>query len=137
MRKLDIYQLTLNIFIEIYDLFFLSSFSFFFFFSFFLFFLLLLLSLIIIGKRSKECPGCGELVTQSDKVCLNCDYAFSNKSLTNSQFMIAAAEESLSIRDQFAFEPVREEDGSLLIQAVLGRKLRKEEKVKGGYKSRW
>ena len=35
--------------------------------------------------------------------------------------------ESANIRDKFPFEPEREDDGSLKIQAIIGRRLRKEE----------
>lgn len=36
-----------------------------------------------------------------------------------------AKHESESIRDVFPFEPERDEDGSLMIAAILGRRLRK------------
>ena len=39
---------------------------------------------------------------------------------------LTAEAESANIRDKFPFEPEREDDGSLKIQAIIGRRLRKE-----------
>ena len=60
------------------------------------------------------------------KECPNCDYVFTSKSMLSSQS--SAVEESQSIRDRFPFEPEREEDGSLLIERVLGRRPRKTDR---------
>lgn len=76
------------------------------------------------SKRVKECSGCGEMVATSAKVCTMCDYQFTAKSISqlNASFLQNASDESESVRDMFPFEPEREEDGSLLITAVLGRR---------------
>ena len=77
-------------------------------------------------KREKECPGCGAYLATSMKECPNCDYVFTSKSMLSAQS--SAVEESQSIRDRFPFEPEREEDGSLLIEKVLGRRPRKTDR---------
>ena len=65
------------------------------------------------------------MVATSAKVCTMCDYQFTAKSISqlNASFLQNASDESESVRDMFPFEPEREEDGSLLITAVLGRRL--------------
>lgn len=75
------------------------------------------------SKRTKECPGCGCLHAVAVKKCDSCDYQFTSKSMLLSTQ--SAAEESQSIRERFPFEPEREEDGTLIIQAILGRRPRK------------
>jgi transcriptional regulator NrdR family protein len=54
-------------------------------------------------KRSKECPGCGSMVTMATRECSQCDYKFTSKtSLSNQQTQV---QESQGIRDRFPFEP--------------------------------
>ena len=89
--------------------------------------------------RMKDCPGCGASVSVSTKQCQSCDYLFTSKSMLMVTSVQTAADESKSIRDKFPFEPERvsfasltfeqcinticqEEDGSLIIQAILGRR---------------
>lgn len=90
------------------------------------------------SKRVKECSGCGEMVATSAKVCTMCDYQFTAKSISqlNASFLQNASDESESVRDMF-LEPEREEDGSLLITAVLGRRLvaREDSQSSKWYKS--
>jgi hypothetical protein len=74
-------------------------------------------------KRTKECPGCGSHVTTNTKECPSCDYIFTSKSMLVS--LQTATEESIAIRDRFPFEPEREEDGSLNVEKILGRRPRK------------
>jgi hypothetical protein len=97
-------------------------------------------------NRIKECPGCGAQLAAAIKECTYCDYTFTSKSmLVGAQ---SALDESRSIRNRFPFEPERvsslilrslpppphslphlplsqEEDGTLKIQFIFGRKLRK------------
>ena len=75
-----------------------------------------------LGARTKDCPGCGAKVGISVKECAYCDHLFTSKSQLNNQTQALAAEESLGIRERFHFEPEREDDGSLLISAILGRR---------------
>lgn len=76
------------------------------------------------GRRLKECSGCGEMVATSAKVCSVCDYQFTARSISqlNASLQQGALDESEGIRDMFPFEPEREEDGSLLITNILGRR---------------
>lgn len=86
-------------------------------------------------KRTKECPGCGANLAVSIRECRLCDYQFTSKSMTvTSQ---SAAQESVQIRERFPFEPERDEDGSLIIQAILNRRPRMSGRrlVKGS--SKW
>lgn len=76
------------------------------------------------GKRTKQCPGCGANVGMSLRECPNCDNQFSSKSVLVAHQ--SAIDESQTIRANFPFEPEREDDGSLIIQAFLGRRIRKE-----------
>lgn len=78
-----------------------------------------------IGKkaRTKECPGCGSNLPTNQKECPHCDYVFTSKSMLGTAQ--TAMQESESIRDRFPFEAEREEDGSLLIEKILGRRPRK------------
>lgn len=74
--------------------------------------------------RQKECPGCGAMLSVSMRECPYCDNQFSSKSmLVTTQ---TAAEESNVVRAKFPFEPEREEDGSLIIAAIIGRRPRKD-----------
>ena len=90
------------------------------------------------SKRTKECPGCGAVLTISVRECRLCDYQFTSKSMLMSQQSIL--QESLLVRDRFPFEPERvririsfivltillqDEDGSLIIQLIFGRRQRK------------
>jgi hypothetical protein len=99
--------------------------------------------------RSKECPGCGAMLTLSIRECSYCDYQFTSKSmLVNAQ---SAAEEAQSIREKFAFEAetvseialslslllllvrfcvfsIMQEEGSRIIQMILGRRPKKSGK---------
>lgn len=75
-------------------------------------------------KRTKECPGCGTVVSVSVRECRLCDYQFTSKSL-GSAALTAQQQESQSIRDRFPFEPEKEEDGTYAIQTILGRRVRK------------
>eukprot|EP01031_Cornospumella_fuschlensis_P038599 gene38600-46925_t len=78
-------------------------------------------SLTKASARKKECPGCGSQLPVSARECKSCDYQFTSKSmLVNQQ---SAIQESLSIRDKFPFEPERDDDGSLLIDRILGRRI--------------
>eukprot|EP01035_Chromulina_nebulosa_P019284 gene19284-25143_t len=75
------------------------------------------------SKRTKDCPGCGAKHPVAMKLCTFCDYQFTNKSmLITSQ---SAAEESENIRESFSFEAEREDDGTLIIQSISGRRPRK------------
>ena len=74
-------------------------------------------------SKRKECPGCGASVNISIKECKFCDYQFTSKSLTSGANAIQA--ESLFIRETFPFEPERDEDGSLIIAQILGRRIKK------------
>jgi len=73
--------------------------------------------------RTKECPGCSASLPTATKECAYCDYQFSSKSMLVTQSMML--EESDIIRDRFPFEAEREDDGSLIIQNILGRRPRK------------
>lgn len=75
------------------------------------------------GKRTKHCPGCGASVSLSLRECPHCDNQFSSKSLLVG--LQSTLDESTSIRSKFPFEPEREDDGSLMIQAIIGRRPRK------------
>jgi len=76
------------------------------------------------GKaRTKECPGCGAFLAVSIKECAYCDYTFTSRSMLTGQQ--SAAEESRTIRNRFPFEPERDEDGTLKIQLIFGRRPRK------------
>ena len=74
-----------------------------------------------VGGRTKECPGCGAMVGVSIKECSYCDHNFTSKSLLTSSHH-TANQEATDIRQRFSFEPERDEDGSLLIEKVLGRR---------------
>lgn len=76
------------------------------------------------GARLKECPGCGSKVGVSIKECPNCDYTFTSRS--NLVQQASVEEESANIRGRFPFEPERDEDGSLMIEKLMGRRLRKD-----------
>lgn len=76
------------------------------------------------GARTKECPGCGAKLGVSIKECSYCDYAFTSRSMLVATTTVE--EESANIRSRFAFEPEREEDGSLMIEKLIGRRLRKD-----------
>lgn len=91
------------------------------------------------AKKTKPCPQCGSRVGPAVKECLSCDYKFTSKSVS----AVAASapsfsnlprttqtNESLFIRSRFPFEPEREEDGSLLIEKILGRRLRTDASYK-------
>jgi hypothetical protein len=79
------------------------------------------------GKmKTKQCPGCSSHLPVATKECTYCDYQFAAKSSLQSQQ--AALEEAALIRNAFPFEAERDEDGSLIIQAILGRRPRKSEK---------
>jgi hypothetical protein len=56
-------------------------------------------------KRTKECPGCGNIVAISTKECRSCDYQFTSKSLLTG--LQSATQESNNIRELFPFEPER------------------------------
>ncbi len=56
-------------------------------------------------KRSKECPGCGAVLSLSVRECGLCDYQFTSKSMLMTQQ--TAAQESTQIREKFPFEPER------------------------------
>lgn len=73
-------------------------------------------------KRTKECPGCGAMLAISIRECRLCDYQFTSKSMAVSTQ--STAQESEQIRERFPFEPERDEDGSLIIQAILNRRPR-------------
>ena len=75
-------------------------------------------------SRTKECPGCAAELQTSIKICPFCDLEFSSKSMIVTQAMMV--EESDKIREMFPFEPTREEDGSLKVHLILGRRLRKQ-----------
>jgi hypothetical protein len=72
-------------------------------------------------NRMKTCPGCDSQLTTSVKECPHCDYAFTSKSAQTSQ--LSVAEESRIVRSRFPFEPEREDDGSLKIESIFGRRL--------------
>lgn len=76
-------------------------------------------------SNQKECPGCGSRVPTAIKECPSCDYMFTRGNYTSSADQHKShAGESKEIRSRFPFEPEREEDGSLMIQQILGRRLR-------------
>ena len=72
-------------------------------------------------NRMKTCPGCDAQLSTSVKECTYCDYTFTSKSVQSSQ--MSAADESKLIRARFPFEPEREEDGSLKIESIFGRRV--------------
>ena len=74
--------------------------------------------------RTKECPGCSSQLSTATKVCSYCDYVFTTKSMVVTKEMML--EESDKIRTRFPFEPEREEDGSLIVHSILGRRPRKQ-----------
>ena len=75
------------------------------------------------GKmRIKQCPGCGAHVSISTRECPHCDNQFSSK--TTAVPLQTAVDESENIQAKFPFEPEREEEGSLIIQLILGRRPR-------------
>ena len=76
------------------------------------------------GARTKECPGCGAKVGVSIKECNYCDHMFTAKSALTTQDNKTAVEEATAIRERFMFEPEKEEDGSKIITAILGRRPR-------------
>ena len=76
------------------------------------------------GARQKECPGCGAKVGVSIRECNYCDYTFTSRSMLVASS--TAEEESASIRSRFPFEPERDDDGSLMIEKLMGRRLRKD-----------
>ncbi len=63
-------------------------------------------------KKTKECPGCGAVVSLSVRECGLCDYQFTSKSMAVT--MQSAAAESQQIRDKFPFEPERVSSFSVL-----------------------
>ena len=75
--------------------------------------------------RTKECPGCSSQLSTATKVCSYCDYVFTTKSMVVTKEMML--EESDKIRTRFPFEPEREEDGSLIVHSILGRRPRKQQ----------
>ncbi len=81
---------------------------------------------MLANRKTKECPGCGAMVSSSVKECGSCDYRFTSKALLMATSGITNADESSAIRDRFLFEPEREEDGSLVIERILGRRFRGE-----------
>jgi ribosomal protein L37AE/L43A len=56
-------------------------------------------------KRTKECPGCGTLLSVSIKECSLCDYQFTSKSMLTANQSVA--QESNAFREKFPFEPER------------------------------
>jgi len=56
-------------------------------------------------KRSKECPGCGAVLSLSVRECGLCDYQFTSKSMLVTQQ--SATQEAQQIREKFPFEPER------------------------------
>ena len=76
------------------------------------------------GARQKECPSCGVKVGVSIKECPNCDHSFTTRS--NLVQQTSVEEESANIRGRFPFEPERDEEGSLMIERIMGRRLRKD-----------
>ena len=76
------------------------------------------------GARQKECPSCGVKVGVSIKECPNCDHSFTSRS--NLVQQTSVEEESANIRGRFPFEPERDEEGSLMIERIMGRRLRKD-----------
>lgn len=76
------------------------------------------------SKRTKDCPGCGAVLNISIKQCSLCDYQFTSKSMIASAS--AMAQESLDVRERYPFEPERDDDGSLFIQSIEGRRPRKK-----------
>jgi hypothetical protein len=63
------------------------------------------------------------MVAVAVKECLLCDYQFTSKSMLMT--VESAKAESATIRESFPFEPERDEDGSLIISNVLGRRVKK------------
>lgn len=63
------------------------------------------------NRGAKTCPGCGDPIPGGSVTCPYCDYAFPIK-----------IEEDISARDKFCFDPDREEDGTLRIEKILGRR---------------
>jgi hypothetical protein len=76
------------------------------------------------GARTKECPGCGAKVGVSLKECTYCDHLFT---VAKERSVEVQKEEAQNIREKFNFEPEREEDGSLMITAFIGRRPRKQD----------
>lgn len=85
---------------------------------------------MLANRKTKECPGCGAMVSNAVKECGSCDYKFTSKALLMATSGITNADESSAIRDRFLFEPEREEDGSLVIERILGRRYRGENSKK-------
>lgn len=79
-------------------------------------------------NRTKTCPGCDAQLNTSVKECTYCDYTFTAKTVQVNQ--LSAAEESSVIRARFPFEPEREEDGSLKIESIFGRRLHSSDRRK-------
>jgi len=65
-------------------------------------------------SKNRFCPSCEEPVRPSETVCQYCDYIFSSAN---------RAQDDTPVSDRFPFEPEREEDGSLKIDLILGRRL--------------
>jgi hypothetical protein len=74
-------------------------------------------------KRTKECPGCGAVLGGALRQCTLCDYQFTSKSMIVSAASIA--QESVEVRERFPFEPERDDDGSMFIQVIEGRRPKK------------
>lgn len=72
-------------------------------------------------NRTKTCPGCDAQLNTSVKECTYCDYAFTAKTVQANQ--LSVLEESKIVRARFPFEPDREDDGSLKIESIFGRRL--------------
>ena len=81
-------------------------------------------------QRTKQCPGCGASCPSALKECGSCDYRFTSKSLSMQYSAASLADESKEIQERFPFEPEREDDGSLIIDKILGRRPRKDEEGK-------
>ena len=79
-------------------------------------------------NRTKTCPGCDAQLNTSVKECTYCDYTFTAKTVQVNQ--LTASEESKFIRARFPFEPEREDDGSLKIETIFGRRLHSSDRRK-------
>jgi hypothetical protein len=79
-------------------------------------------------NRTKTCPGCDAQLNTSVKECTYCDYTFTAKTIQVNQ--MSAADESKFIRSRFPFEPEREEDGSMKIESIFGRRLHSSDRRK-------
>ena len=64
-------------------------------------------------NKAKFCPSCEEPVRPSETVCQYCDYVFTSA---------ARAQDETPVTDRFPYEPEREDDGSLKVELILGRR---------------